>query len=1170
MKVTDFFKRIKASLFTEAQLRRFINDDIPLNPKEPFPAKTPPVVKKPAPKAVVPFAPTPYEPMPAPANKPAVMPSPQVAPISQPQQSQPTEQELTPRQQQFATLLQRLYDKELNNELNGLDPIEKAEFDYDNFNRSFKSNVLRKLPPENREDMVVAMDVFLQKLNKDQGGFSKNEIMSLLRDGYTNILNSTKPTKDGSPDIKSVHNKFLREFGTQPTFKPYIREFLENIAKEQMPGESSPIMRQVAVPNKFPDLSEQVVRGLIYFEGAEKLRTWPHFLQNENNEKMLDRIVEDIVKSANINREQLSTNFLQSYLGLGGGQSNNSQANLRRFYQLFIDNNLKDKNIDPVEIQRRLNTVDPNSPNQRLAVHDIIKFVNSTLFMPDKYGKEYIVKYMLSRKPGELRKILKQNGATPEDIASIMTVQGEEGQEQVQIRKDQGINTSRNQQVVRPYLKPISEYIDTLITSQDEDFFDWCATEAYRDYGRGMQSITRNAPRTKGENGEDIAYDFADEDQHGFGDDSDDVDNDRDEFAEQNSLGEDEGEEDVKRVMSNEGLPAEEVVPDENATVKPEQLTSFFDNYKKIRALYGDIATAMDRQYLSSLSKMSAAPQAKTDEEGGEEEGGGSVSRESLLTILQKQALYKMLFSLSDKRMADFFGTSHNGIPVTDTRLLSIINQDWNELVRPYDLAKELDLTMNNPIIAQTVQRALNDGLGLAGGKTQSNTPEGMYRAIFGDPGKQDAANLTVRMWIRLNNFENLLLSPEIAGKHGKEALVSFLDMVGMDKRVIRLGSLLSKSNAAGINDKIEYLTELVRRGSITDFTEDQIENMSIDELSSVFGRVRRELEGFYGNSAMKRQAIMDSPTITDQDIAEVGASLGIRSKKDFQNAPTAKANAVIKGIYTSDRYEKIKMQTEEDESLRTYLKNGIKKRSETDEAILPKLGLDTYLDIDNLPGRRVQQIAQVYYPDVYQAFRAGKLKSVGESAKPLENTFKKTLSSYVSANPKLLQVLGYPSMDEFNDFLKKSTGDDLSKPMEKILSRSGELEQMKPGPLREVMNTYNRYLSVRDFSQNPDQARLGVALKHHIHNNLIKPDETKGSVPTGMLNQALVFAKILDLPKKQVAAKLRMLSLKKIASQKRYNALVQLRYRFAQRSVDTTMLDQLIAKVLEDARRFD
>jgi hypothetical protein len=631
-------------------------------------------------------------------------------------------------------------------------------------------------------------------------------------------------------------------------------------------------------------------------------------------------------------------------------------------------------------------------------------------------------------------------------------------------------------------------YVSQLISKRDDKFFNWAASEAWRWGGRGMEGKTRQQSSVKNDRGEDELVDIEDTRGNlGFSDDQSDMmetlnDQEAEFGGESLSRETDYSSQELEdnAIFESHGLQGNKNVAKPGGVVQPEQMVSFFDNYEKIHSLYNDIIKGIQNKYQKAASAL------KTGDKSQES------PKDVMINMLQKELLFSRIFSFSGDFVRNLFRNASNGksIGVTSDRMAKIINQEWDNVMDAGDWER-FSWDMNDPKISELVQKGVNDGLG---------TPESVYKGLVGkvqnNEGKLNSLAIQQKVPSGLPGLASIYLDPEIVNKHGKEALISFIDLTGYYSGTAKLGSLLSNTHPETYNDKLEYLTELVRRGVITNYTEDQIENMPINEVAEVFSGVRKQLQGLYGLKDDTIEAIEDPSNsyITDEDVANIAQSLGypnVTNKKIFSGQPSKVKKDIAEKMFVSPKFQKFKLFVDKNDSvLKKMLEYYISKDVNNGKAVLEQSGMKNSIDVYSLPRRRAIQIANKFYPKLYQAFVNNQLSTT--------------------------------KVNEFFNKIRKTNTDDLEQAV--------------------INDFYNQISS----SASDDEDGTGPSRK-------------------AILDQAIVFANILDLPSKSyssastsVAASV-LLGLRKIASQRMLNSLISLKKKLSEHNRDVIFIDEII-----------
>ncbi len=880
-------------------LRHLIDDGDILGPKEVLKSKTPPVVQTTAPRAIVPDLPQERKPSALTTeNKPVV-----------------NDVNLTDREINVMNAMKIMYKKLEEQELNDLDP--GVEINYNKFDNLFRSLVISRKNTE----AINLLDRFMALVKAEREGntrLSKDEAMNILLEKYNRLLEIIPSSGSGLPNFQRIKQEFLRQTLQDPNLAPYVNDFLSEISKRTLPGERPPIPLE---NGKDKNLSSQEIRGLIYFKGIDKVRELPEIINNDVNYETLERVSKEIVDEVGINRESLAKEFLSNYLKLSPNKEERDSETNNRLFQLLIDNRANQSLMDDEQLAEKLRRARTDDNSKRLSVSDSLDFIEHTLFMPDRYGKEYIGKFMIDQKPEELLRILRESGAEEETVDLLKS--------NILTRSKSSYNTIQNHDLIREYYPQISEYIMSLIKSKDKRFFDWAMKEAFRNTNRGANAFIRQAPSAKGKDGDEVEIDFADN---------------KEEYNERQKVNN-------EKILKDNGLKSS--ADDGSDSITPQKIKSFFDNYKKIKSYYQDLIKGLDATYSRLITS----------------------DKSTALQLLQKKAVILAAFKVADVRINNMFMKGHNRyVPVGDIRIKHIINQDWSSLVEAREIGQAIK---DNPETLELAHKAVEDGL--LPREINGQPIDSPEQAFLDDIAVSDAYGDS-RLWLRLKNFESFMLSDDMIKNHSREAIISFVDMIGVNPKTIALGTLLAKNNSPSIvNAKVEYLTELVRRGVITTYTEDQIENMTIEEIDHIFKDFRADISGFFGSIDNRIQAIVNSSRITDSDIYRI--SDGVFSSKEDLIKKTndkigkAKLKEVVNNIFNQTYYDSIKYPANDYESLYKHLKDQVSKKQKEDESILSKIHIDSVDEIDSLPPRRVQQIAKVYFPELYDAFRYNLLR---------------------------------------------------------------------------------------------------------------------------------------------------------------------------------------------------
>jgi hypothetical protein len=1085
MNVRAFLQNLK-----EAALRRFIERDVPLSQNDPYPAEFPPLshfqqgYKPPV------AAPTPPPAAPKPVAPPRMAPA--VEAPAAPKAQLVTN--LTPMQKKIADSLEQIFEFRVNTarEEGGEPTGPRLHALALKFQEDMEQKILSS-PPMARQDTRVALQFVMSKLMGSNDKVDPQTALQELESKYLSMVSQARQANGGRYDVEALNNEFIAKYSKDPKYAPYMREFLEKIQSQILPEENAPTM-----VDENESLSEQEIRGLIFLNGATATGSMPEIRDNPTNSHIFTEIMNEAKEKRGIDREAMAVLFESSYLAFDAQDPKSFQ----RYYKMFINNAAKISAQDAVKIVTKGLKGSADSMTSRLESSNIPHFIENVMFNPDDYGKENFMKYFLDRDKKALMSVISQNGATPEELTEVSNIKKEITDDSGKTRK-KGKNTEEVQNVCIKYIKPLSEYVMNLMRHKDEEFFDWACQEAWRWAGR-TQNKERQGAQVKNDDGSMSAFDYSDtKSDGGWSEERGDImEQQNDEEAEFGGETLDDREEnavgrDLEQggVFESEGLPGDKNVVDMNGLVRPAKLTSFFANYRKLNGLYSDVKNAMESRYEQAKQELAQNPKNRKK------------IRAVMFNMLQKAVLYERIFATADKIMNGLFMKAQDGndIHVGDERLKNILNQEWDSLFKQEDWGN-FDWSMNDPQIQAVVNKGVQDGLGDA-----ASVYADVIGKAYDDKGNVNKNNIQRKIDAGMESMQEVYLSPEIVAKHGKEAIISFIDLTGFRKNIASLGALLSKTNSATYDDKIEYLTELVRKGALPHLSEEEIENMPLRQVAEIFGGVQRQLQALYGKSEDMISIIEDpaNPYVSAEDISQVAAASGmpqVNSKETFQKLPPDKKLGLAKKLYATPKFQKFKLFIDRNETgLRKMLRYYVGQETSKNPQFLSSIGAGSEDDIYAMPRRRVLQIAQKFFPQVYRAYSSGEMKNT---------EVYKVLSKVDSAKNELV------ANELLTDFLNKFQ----------------TLQQVEA----------------------PQEEAGG--------------DDDGGSATDGrttFYDQALAFARILDMPTAQrVAAHAHYPVMRKIANQKRTNDLLVLRYRLAKRNVDTSVVDAIIERLAENARR--
>ena len=401
-------------------------------------------------------------------------------------------------------------------------------------------------------------------------------------------------------------------------------------------------------------------------------------------------------------------------------------------------------------------------------------------------------------------------------------------------------------------------------------------------------------------------------------------------------------------------------------------------NWQKISDLIDDLLVKMKESYEASDDKTYKA------------------------STLSKIALWSLKKNFGQQSMNSLMqNVPKEGRQLTDQRSLRIFNQNWNELVKQEEfeqLGWGLEYMQDDDIRKEAVTKAVQDGL--------FANPEEAFKSLFGTKFK--SININGKCNSDIDVFKDILLNKEFLSQHSPEALVSFIDFLEPDSSIFLIGSLLSKTNIGTIDDKIDYLSELFRRGVPIESngamiqSEAEIEQMSPKDVFDIFDRVRETIIARLSSEGKIKEALgnENDTTITNQQLAEAANIAGyphIKDKKSYQSL-SPKDKLKIREVFIEVEAKKYSpISTSQSKALVSFLSRYITNSSNNPNWLqmnnfkdkndfLHQIGIFDPLDIkkslEDMPVRRYMQIAKHFYPRLYKAYEEGKLlKGKAESS---------------------------------------------------------------------------------------------------------------------------------------------------------------------------------------------
>jgi len=448
-----------------------------------------------------------------------------------------------------------------------------------------------------------------------------------------------------------------------------------------------------------------------------------------------------------------------------------------------------------------------------------------------------------------------------------------------------------------------------------------------------------------------------------------------------------------EEIFKEEGLRNEGTPVEKGSDVDSSTLASLENNWKKIDGFIGDLLQKMADIYGSTPNDTPSSKDIK-------------------LNILEKSILWARVQRSCNDSVNHVIETAHRtGKNLTDARSISILNQDWDTLFKQ-DHWRDFGWGVeDSEDVKAAVQMAIDDQLVVSKDGVPVTDPNAVYQSIVGkvdfkgnvgvfqkgDEGsaRDNTANaLSLRSKSKLTALKDIIIDKDLVDKYGGDTLVSFLDIIGFDKFSAVVGSLLSQNNRGSFEDKINYLTELSRRGVIKT-QEQEIEHMSPKEISDIFAGVKETLKLIYSPKSELRKVLSDPvyPTITNEYVAELAKAAGvpnIKSKEDFGKARSSEKTAIVEKFYDTEYGKYYVEEFRPLEALKEFLGKHISQTSDNPQFLqqhgftnknefLSSIGVtdpsNIMGSIEDMPQRRYFQIAQKFYPKLYAAHRNGVLQ---------------------------------------------------------------------------------------------------------------------------------------------------------------------------------------------------
>jgi len=755
--------------------------------------------------------------------------------------------------------------------------------------------------------------------------------------------------------FETAFNKYYREGDIEePGMKPEDVSIPRNLSK----GEVKAIFDRSRYLQQGREKAEKTLEGLL------KL---PEFARNDSNRKLLEEVAAEQMGSAvassisEEDRKSLSKLFLDSYL-------NNKQdpESLVR-WSLLLGQPLSGKQKamrDQKRQERGEKGPPPIIPKQIMESIDPFSFISNDLFFPDSNNKDIFLSFFLE--PYARQDMFNAIGPDLDPIESELLVSAKEGT----YRANAMDVLQRHADALVVEMK---DSISNPGNSFHHKFFDWVLKEIVRGasskIGKEIQ-FTPDAPKK----GDKMVDPFESAPDRGF----------RSDFRIE--MG--------KNVFETEGLRIEGPKAEKGDLVDVDKADSLRNNWNRLN------------QFMMALSGKLDALYAK------------STSPDQKINAMRKKILWSRVRQSCELSVKQTLEAISRGVKsITDERMLNIINQDWSELFKLEHLSDK-SFSPTEPDIAEAIQKLVADGVCKA--KVDKNTgnvamtaQQSAYdelvtlSAIDYPPnmkvnGKKDPNYMKVnntrniiqqKAYGTMENLKEVLLDPDLITQFGNDTLVSFIEVVGFFPETAAIGALLAKKNRGTFDDKINYLTQLVRRGVDLGKTEEEIEVMSPQEISAIFDNVRGMLETLYSTSEEIRTRLSDPNSFfKDEDVSRFAAAAGlgnVRSKTDFAKLNDESKDAIINELDKSEFKKYCVDQITAINAMKSFLEKYI-SYSTGDQAFLQRNGFKSKDDfyrhigvkggsvdefLDKSPDRRIFQVAQRYYPKLFDAYNRGLLK---------------------------------------------------------------------------------------------------------------------------------------------------------------------------------------------------
>jgi len=870
------------------------------------------------------------------------------------------------------------------------------------------SNIGNSPVVQKKDTIAKTVPQFLQvykvMFNKEVSDFSsRNPITNyqIIEEIFKPFLLEQRESLENNLDLPNWENRLEALKLFEEVFNNEIRGHVEG---ESVPEDS--IDRR-----QYPDLSDKEMRNLIErnissFAGGmggrskalKQIATLPEIVQNDANSRLFERIKTEYQGSINQSeltdqdRKDLIKIFMDSYLNTAKAKNPQEKAKIQSRLMALMPDMEKDPYLIPekddferstrkkpkVRGRRRDEAEDIlDAPREDFAKSFQLKkesakpvpvinpfdFIEKELFQPDSLNKELFLSFFLEK--GNTGLIPVEDYSDPRDSAIL--------------RDQSGTYKSEAMGLVQQHSKELAEILKGIMTNPNDPnhdkFFSWVLNEIRR-FG-----IRKEDPRNTVEESSAV-----DSDGKAMGGTltSSDVG-----FASEFRLPL------SKNVIFEEGLKntGPKVIP--GKTVDLDTIESFKQNAMKFIGFVSDMLKNMEEVYSTSDNKD-----------------------------LKKAILERLVYWGRVKRscedsakviIGEAESSNRTGKNLTDRRSILILNQNWDDFFKKEHFIEYGWNLEDSPDISSAVNLAIRDKLlPIDGGFIQD--PNQAYEEMFGgiDISDRGAANKILnRSRGKLPLLKDLIINPELIQKYDRDTLISFLDVIGIPPDSISIGALLAKNNKGSFENKMNYLSELSRKGVIQK-NDAEIENMSPQEISDLFETVRSHLEMIYSTNGELKKMLGDSSivNVSDQEVSRIASEAGIsniNNKEDYRKANNAAKMAITAQFYKTNFGKYCVEKISNIEAFEIYVEKSIRE-SCNNPAFLQSNGFsdkNEFLNsigveplnigdsVKEMPERRLFQIANKHYNKLYKAYRKG-LLSKGLLDKNKDKTVEEVVNSII------------------------------------------------------------------------------------------------------------------------------------------------------------------------------